>query len=165
LYRYWDRAKTFLKSRVLHTDDSPHVIALGAAIATFVSILPIMGVQTAVALGLAHMVRANKAICIPTVAITNPITAVPIYGACLRLGRWVMSLVQGGAASVADDGTAVVVPELGFAWKLVHLGREMWIGCTIVGLVCAILGYWVVRWGVIHYRLRRQRRLLLRKAG
>jgi len=163
LSKYWHRAREFLVHRVLHTGDSPHAIALGAAIATFVSILPIMGVQTVVALSLAALARANKAICVPFVAITNPFTAVPIYGACLRLGRWASSLTHGGAGGQAGYGAGA--PELGVAWKLLHLGREMWIGCTIGGLVCAVVAYWVTRWCVIRYRRLRHRRLLLRKAS
>jgi len=131
--------------------------------ATFVSFLPIMGVQTALAIGLAALLRANKAICIPAVAITNPITAVPIYGACLQLGRWVTSSVLGGASGRAELGA--LAPDLGVAWKLLHLGREIWVGCTIVGLVCALGAYWVTRWGVVRYRSRRQQRLQLRKAS
>ena len=161
--RYWNRARDFLVHRVLHTEDSPHAIALGAGIATFVSILPIMGVQTVVALGLAALARANKAICDPFVAITNPLTALPIYGACLRLGRWASSLAYGGAEGQAGYGAGAAA--LGAAWKLLHLGREMWIGCTIGGLVCAFAAYWATRWSVIRYRRLRQRRLLLRKAS
>ena len=161
--RYWHRARSFLVHRVLHTEDPPHAIALGAALATFVSFLPIMGVQTALAVGLAALLRANKAICIPAVAITNPITAVPIYGACLQLGRWVTTAVLGGASAQAADGA--IAPDLGFAWKLLHLGREIWVGCTIVGLVCGLLAYWITKWGVVRYRSRRQRRLELRKAS
>ena len=155
---------------MLHTDDSPHAIALGAAIAALVAFLPLVGLQTIIAVSLAALFRANKAICIPIVWITNPFTLWPIYGGCLGLGR----LLLGGAPS--RDHAAVISklqqqqatdffgPAL---WKnlfhnLATLGKEMWVGCIVVGIVAAIIFYIVSRRGVWTYRERRRRRLLRR---
>ena len=77
--------------KVLHTNDTPHAVALGAGIATFVALLPLIGFQTVIALALAAVFRANKAICIPVVWITNPFTAIPIFKGCFELGRFVLT--------------------------------------------------------------------------
>lgn len=163
---FWFRARGFLAHKVLHTDDSPQAIALGAAIAVLVTFLPLIGVQTVIAVGLAAMVRANKAICVPIVWITNPFTMVPIYGTCLALGRWVTSSPQdpatGGLGSPLEAKQSVSVLEVA-SW-LLDMGREMWIGCIIVGLVLAVASYFLVWWGVVGYREQR-RRMLLRRAG
>ena len=49
--RYWLRARRFVTQKVLHTNDSPHAIALGTAIATFVAFLPLIGLQMLLVLG------------------------------------------------------------------------------------------------------------------
>ncbi len=92
------KAVKFLYHRILHADDTPNRIALGAAIATFVAFTPTMGFQTVIALAIAAALRANKAICILLVWITNPLTFVPIYWFCWRLGAVVL---PGGNSSDA----------------------------------------------------------------
>lgn len=167
--RYVLRARKFLAKKVLHTDDSPHTIALGTGIAMFVTFLPLIGLQTVIAIGIAALLRANKAVCIPIVWITNVFTAVPIYGACLGLGRFVL------AGSAADESAALATlaqePKAGFLelafWKemlfhLASLGKELWIGCLIVGTVTAVASYFLARRGVSAYRERRRLRILRR---
>ena len=56
-----------------------------------IAFLPLVGFQTAIAIGLAALFRANKAVCVPIVWITNPLTLVPIYGGCLALGGWILA--------------------------------------------------------------------------
>ncbi len=43
--RYWLRMRRFVMHNVLHADDTPHSIALGTAIAVFIAILPLVGIQ------------------------------------------------------------------------------------------------------------------------
>lgn len=166
--RYWRRARRFLLQKILHASDTPHAIALGMGIATFVAFLPLVGIQTIIAVALAAVCRANKAICVPVVWITNPVTLVPIYGACLGLGRFLLTGTETGS-------NASVLTELGlhgersfFApaflgdlfTRLMDLGVELWVGCAVVGLVFAIISYGFARWGVATYRERRRKRLL-----
>ena len=104
--KYWLlRARRILAHRVLHTDDSPHTIALGAGIAMFITFLPLVGIQTILSVGAATLLRANKAVCIPIVWITNVFTIVPIYGACLARGRFVLASPDGGGDE-AQHGVA-----------------------------------------------------------
>ena len=166
--KYWRRARKILVHKVLHTSDTPHAIALGAGIATFVAFLPLVGIQTIIAVALAALVRANKVVCVPIVWITNPLTLVPIYGACFQIGR--LAVAGRGA-----HGQAKVLSELelhgGLSFfdpafwsdvftRLMSLGVELWVGCAIVGLVLGIISYGFTRWGVAAYRERRRRRLL-----
>jgi uncharacterized protein (DUF2062 family) len=168
--RFWFRARRFLVLKILHADDSPHAIALGAGIATVIAFLPLIGLQTLIAISVAAVVRANKAICIPIVWITNPFTLVPIYGACLGLGHVVMAVP-------ASHDPEVVLSELekhnttglfeiefwkGLLHRIAGLGTELWVGCIIVGLICGVVAYVVSRWGVSAYRERRRRALLRR---
>ena len=168
--KYWLRLRRMLAHRVLHTDDSPHTIGLGAGLATLVAFLPLVGFQTVIAIGLAALFRANKAICVPIVWITNPVTIPPIYGACFALGRF----VTGSKSAPTEDAvvstlqqqhsTGLLEPSLWQEWlnRLTSLSIDMCVGCAIVGAVGGVAAYFIVRNGVITYRERRRQRLLRR---
>ncbi len=169
--RYWIlRARRILAHRVLHTDDSPHTIALGTGVAMFITFLPLIGLQTVLAVGAAALLRANKAVCIPIVWITNVFTIVPIYGACLGLGRFVMARPGTGGDQVLlaflerqpDAGYIEPAFWKGTLYKVTGLGIELWVGCLIVGTVAAVTSYFLARWGVSSYRERRRQRILRR---
>jgi uncharacterized protein (DUF2062 family) len=158
----------------LHADDTPHQIALGVAIATLVGLLPIMGIQTVIALATAAALRANKAVCIPVVWITNPVTFVPIYAGCLALG----SLMLGSSFGSYEEAEAAIrglfqqhggIGEIVTAafwrglleWSL-SVGTELWVGCSVVGLAVSVPAYVITRWLVVGYR-RRHRHLIERR--
>lgn len=51
------------------------------------SFLPLYGVQLALSVTLAFILRANLPILVALQGITNPLTAIPIYFACYQIGR------------------------------------------------------------------------------
>ncbi len=170
----WKHARRFIFHRVLHADDTPHRIALGVAIATLVAFSPLLGLHTVLALAIAAAFRANKAVCIPLVWITNPFTAAPIYYYCWKLGAGI--LPNGGPANVhaamdrmAAAGVSEVWPHI-FEWsfwqnfvsQLFSLGVELWLGCMIVGVLAGGVFYGLTFWGVSAYRRRRVDRRLRR---
>jgi uncharacterized protein (DUF2062 family) len=176
LSRIWKKARKFVFHRVLHADDTPHRIALGVAIATLIAFTPLLGFHTVIALAIAAAWRANKAVCIPLVWITNPLTAGPIYWFCWRLGSALLP-TNGGAefhTAVRRFGSAWSVErwsrllEWDF-WRqlvalLADLGVELWLGCIIVGVVSGSVMYGLSIWGVTVYRRRRHQRKVLRDA-
>jgi hypothetical protein len=157
---------------VLHADDTPHAIAMGVAIAMVVAFLPLVGFQTAIAIGVAALFHANKAVCIPIVWITNPFTIGPIYGGCWALGRLILSSpVHSDSAEILSQfqqaQDAVRIFDLEF-WKtlftvMVSRGKELWLGCAIVGVTAAVISYFLSRQGVTAYRERRRQKLLRRE--
>ncbi|UCE61219.1 MAG: DUF2062 domain-containing protein [Phycisphaerales bacterium] len=169
--QYLYKFRRILLHKVLHTNDTPHQVALGVALAMFVAFLPLVGFQTAIAIGLAALFRANKAVCIPIVWITNPFTIVPIYGTCLALGKLIM------ASPAADEAEVLQKLQQGqeaakfFEWAfwknvfsiLMNLGAELWVGCLIISTVAAVVSYFLARQGLIGYRERRRRKLLKRE--
>lgn len=163
---------------VLHADDTPHQIALGVAVATFAAFLPVVGIQTILALSLAAALRANKAVCFPIVWITNPLTAAPIYGTFWKLGSW---LTGSNDHQAYQRFMAAIRHEGGFGqllhptfWTelfnlLISIGGDLWIGSVVAAVVLAVVGYSVSLWAVSDYRqrfraqrskLRKERRLL-----
>jgi len=170
----WKQARSFLLHRVLHTDDTPHRIALGVAIATFIAFMPLLGVQTVLAVALAAALRANKAVCIPMVWITNPFTAAPIYWYCWRLGSHLLATngsveVQAGFEQMAASWAVESWSQLlnwAFWMDLFHLvlglGSALWLGCGIVGLITGVVMYGLTVWGVSVYRRQRAARRMRR---
>ena len=170
--RQWKRLRRILVHNILHADDTPHAIALGTSIATFIAILPIIGMQTIVSLALAALFRANKAVCFPIVWISNPLTAVPIYYPCFLLGRFVLASPEQTTAEdvlgkLTLSSSSAGIFEVRF-WEdlfftLVGLGVEIWVGSFIVAAVLAIFAYPLSRWAVNGYRERHRQRLLRRE--
>jgi len=165
--RYFLRTRKWLLDHVLHGEDSPHSIALGVFIATVFAFLPIPGGQTVFAVAVAALLGANKLVCIPVVWITNPFTALPLYGLCFVVGQFVITTTEPGQALAQfRELQRLSIFDSGF-WQqllplLIGLGVELWVGGAIVGVVLGIGGYFLTRWGVAAYRERRRQRSLRR---
>ncbi len=157
------RARGFLYHSVLHADDPPHQLALGAAIGVFVAFTPTVGFQMMINVFLSWLLKANKVIGLPLVWISNPATLVPMYYSCYVVGRsmlgwepvhqhWWSRLAQpppGWWAAIA------------FYWsRLVEIAAPLWLGGTVIGLLLAYPTYYVLYYLIRKYRLRRWGQLL-----
>jgi hypothetical protein len=161
------RLRRFVLKHVLHTNDTPHAIALGTSLAMFVAFLPLIGLQTVISMGLAALLRANKAVCIPIVWLTNPVTAPPIFFGCFLLGRAVLGGDGTGDADAvlarleAKPAATFWQPAYWYDWiaKLWQVGLELWVGSLIVATVLAVASYFAARRGVVAYRHHRHLRI------
>ena len=98
-YRFYSwRVRRFVLRSLLHTDDPPHELALGVAIGVFVTFTPTVGFQMVLTVFLAWLLRANKAVGVPIVWITNPATIIPIYYSCYVVGRSMLQWESVGEA-------------------------------------------------------------------
>ena len=81
---------TFIKDHlfeILETKTTPHSIASGFAIGTFISILPLPGFNILIATALVLMFkRISKIAIFVAMAIWNPITLIPVYYSSYQLG-------------------------------------------------------------------------------
>lgn len=175
----WRKFKDFMKYRVLHVNDTPHQIALGAAIAVFVAWTPTLGVQTVLAFFLAALFRANKAITIPAVWVSNPVTMAPLFWCNWKLGVALVGAPSDGVSHLLfkSTETASLATALGHLFdprywvelsgRLLSLGAELWVGSLILGIAAAIIAYAGTYVAVHQYRLRRRPDLLprVREAG
>ncbi len=169
----WRKLRRLFIHNVLHADDTPHRIALGLAIGIFIGLTPTVGFQMVIAVAAA--LRANKVVCIPMVWITNPVTLIPIYALCHKLGAGLLgtSAATPGAAEHISDPMRQVhtfgltrLFEFAF-WKelslgLTRAGAELWVGCLFAGFIAAAVTYLVSRRGVTAYRVRRNARIQAR---
>jgi len=144
-----------LMRSVLALDDSPHAIALGAAIGIFVGLTPSVGIQTILIVALALICRRfvyfNVTAAMLTTYVSNPLTMVPMYYFWYRLGTW---FVPGNAT--VDQFEAIMEFEgLAGWWQAtcslaVQVGMPMIIGSLLIAPIGAFIAYpltrYLVRW-------------------
>ncbi len=173
-HRYvWRKTRDVIVYRILRVNDSPHRIALGVAIAFFVAWTPTIGFQMILAVTLASILRANKAVTIPVVWISNPVTAVPLYYTNWCFGHLVHYRTLEFDPAVRATLAKLVATKGSFAafvrnffdiqwWRelmtlTAKCGVDLWIGSIILGAVVAGISYPVFLWAVRAYRRARHR--------
>jgi len=169
LRKNYDKIKDIVLHHILHVEDSPHRIALGAAAGIFVAWTPTFGLQMILAVALAAVLRANKAVTIPMVWITNPVTNPAIYGFSyfvghfLRTGTWSIDpAMKGQMICVMKQSIQMDIWNAPFwsrladiTWKI---GLELWIGSCLIGLIIALITYPAIYYAVVSYRRHRDKK-------
>jgi hypothetical protein len=151
----------FFIYRVLSLDDTPHRIALGVAIAVFVTWTPTVGLQMLLTVAVATLLRANKLVGLPFCWLSNPATFVPIYipnywVGCKLLGR-------------TPDGWSTIVDAMHFSggwlertatWyqTVSEIFWELLLGSVVVALVLSVMSYFAVYRMVVVHRERWHRK-------
>lgn len=160
----WSRLKAVVTGRILGVSDTPHRIAWGVFIGTVVAFTPTIGLQIVLYLALATLLRANKLSGVPILFISNPVTAVPLYWFCWKIGAFFLPgdpQSEGVEIALAREGT-----QSGDFWSdiwttafwdhafdtLVAMGAEMWFGSLFLGVVCGIPLYFLTLFGVRAFR-------------
>ncbi len=168
----WKKARDFVIYRVLGADDTPHRIALGVAVGFFVAWTPTLGFQMMIAITMASLLRANKAVPVPIVWISNPATIIPVYYPNYLVGLWLAGgerrgldewrqLLNGFAGSEVGWWTAIQE-----WWRFTaEIVVPLWVGSCTVGLVLGFVTYVLTWWAVRAYRQRRPRHSRRRDAA
>ena len=85
------RTAKYYYLKFLRLQGDPHSLALGVAIGLFVGITPTIPLHTALIVILAWSLRGNiLAALITATAVSNPLTWLPQYYFCWRLGNWLL---------------------------------------------------------------------------
>jgi hypothetical protein len=164
----------FIKTRVLHIDDTPERIARGIAIGVFTAWLPLFGLQIFLSLIIAAILRANKVMALLFIWISNPLTALFIYYPAYRIGRFILGFFQKEPTVPPEQMESmfertlsmerifweIFTPDL---WKQLwatfsQVGLEMFIGGVLLGLIAADISYRLSLTGITRFRARRRRR-------
>ena len=164
---------TGLKNRWHHLmmlRDTPHRVAKGFALGIFIGWLPLVGIQMFLAAGISWLTRANFIASMPGVWFSNPVTMVPMYYLCNRLG----AVIAG--EGLTRESLAMhwqKVNELGIIDAFNYLFTElssaflaMAIGGTLIGLFLSVPGYMILQRAIIRYQNRiAHRRLHWQEVG
>lgn len=152
--------------KLLQLDDTPHSIALGAALGMFITFPPTVGIQVLIVLILSMVVRFNRFAAIVLIYLSNPVTIIPIYYADYVIGLFVqgesgLSLEEFG---LLWDQSVSTAGEVGF-WGATQvlfksLGTDviipMFIGGGVLGGFVGVVTYPLTLSWVQRYREGRQ---------
>jgi len=141
------RAAKYYYLKFLRLQGDPHSLALGVAIGLFIGITPTIPLHTALILILAWILRGNIiAALIAATAISNPLTWLPQYYFCWRLGSWLLP----GRLSWAriQELLGLLTSGTGFSQNLALLGQlgleavaVMLVGGTLLAIPFTCAGY------------------------
>lgn len=166
--RWLRRLRDVVVNRILGLNDTPHRIAWGVFLGFVVAFTPTVGLQMVIYVLLAALLRANRVSGIPPIWLTNPVTVVPVYFGCWRVGAFVL-----GSDDDPERGERIIASLVGaessFRWgrlleggfwaelgaTMWELGAELWLGGLLVGGLLGGLAYPFTRWGVLAYRRAR----------
>jgi uncharacterized protein (DUF2062 family) len=163
----------FVKFRILHVDDTPQRIARGIAVGLWVAFTPFLGLHMILALVLAALLRANKALAVLGVWISNPFTLLPIHGSAYLVGRPLVGRFHHASVPPGQIGDLLgrlfsfgnILTCLHSAafWKEIvkvfgKIGLEVTIGGFVLGTLFAIVGYFVTYRIVTNHRTKSGRR-------
>lgn len=158
---YWRRTKHFCVHNILHADDPPHSLALGIAVGIFVAFLPLIGIQMGLAFGMAWLMKANKAVAVSLVWVSNPVTMVPVYYPGYWLGCKLMNMPTGGQwIELMQSNDSASVKIRGFIDNLQDFAGPLFLGTFILAALLGIISYYVSLGLIRSYRLRRWGQLM-----
>jgi uncharacterized protein len=158
---YWNRFKHFCVHSILHADDPPHKLALGIAVGIFVALLPLIGIQMVLSFALAWLLRANKAVGVALVWISNPFTMVPLFYPGYWLGCKILGRKPGGEWSElirSERSPSAIMVE--FAENLQDFAAPLFLGTFIVAAGLSLISYYVSLFLIRNYRLKRWGQLM-----
>lgn len=120
---------------LLKVRDTPEALARGMALGFFFGVSFFWGLQIALAVLFAFLLRGNKVVAAAMTAVSNPLTSLPLYSFCYLVGH----VLVGGQDQIPDF--AVVHDVKGFLALGPHFFVTMLVGTTLVGLVGAVVVY------------------------
>lgn len=122
--------------RMRQLQGNPHYVAMGMAVGIFISIMPIIPLQTVVAIALAFLVRGSKSAAALGTWLSNPLTIPLVYYANYKLGCLLLGY-QGTLKHIAFDSFS----------QLMELGLEvtwaMIVGGMVIGAFLGVIAYFV----------------------
>jgi uncharacterized protein (DUF2062 family) len=153
--------------RLLRLRASPHEIALGCAAGAFVSITPLLGIQTLMAIVLASLLRASVPAAVLGTFVGNPLSWPFIWASTYAMGLQIVGLegvfdpaafehkVLALWAAVLERSPHVLDATAALLWPLLW---PMLAGSLPVGLLTGAVVYYISRNLVRAWRLRRMTR-------
>ena len=142
---------------LLHLDDPPWRIALALAVGVFIGCTPLYGLHTLLAIGVAALLRVNKAAAVTGAWLNLPWFAPFVYAASLKIGALIVPDPEGTRSAWV-------------AFALAHPGQLSWadvrellgqvslalaVGTTLFGAGAAIVTYVIALAVISSWRARR----------
>ncbi|MCX5711987.1 MAG: DUF2062 domain-containing protein [Candidatus Omnitrophica bacterium] len=135
--------------KLLRLNNTPPEIALGTAIGVFIAILPVYGLHTVLVIIAAILVRrANKIAILLGTNISLPPTVPFITWAGYEIGRFILGSSYPALALVDFKNLTLK--------KVLHFYPPLFLGSVILGLLCAVIFYFLTYSIMSRLRKRKQ---------
>ncbi|PLX98886.1 MAG: DUF2062 domain-containing protein [Desulfuromonas sp.] len=133
MWRRWGFFRQFKLNviKLSRIQADPDAIGRGMALGLFIGFTPTLGFQIILAVLFAFLLRQNKIAAFVGVWVTNPVTAPVIYGLEYQVGRLLLGM---------PPLKLTEMPELTTS-RVVELGEPLLVGCLVLGIPTAIIGY------------------------
>lgn len=120
--------------RMRQLEGNPHYIALGMAVGIFVSITPIIPLQTVVAVALGFLVRGSKSAAVLGTWLSNPLTIPVVYYANYKLGCTLLGYPKTLDSIAFDSFSQLMELGLEVTWAMI-------VGGVVIGAILGVVAY------------------------
>lgn len=145
--RNWSRSMRYIAHRLRRLRATPHAIALGCAAGVFAAFTPFLGMHFIVAGVLAWIARASIIAAALGTFVGNPLTFPFIWFGAYKLGSWMLGM-KGDVKNIDLSG-GLFDKSLDKIWPVL---KPMTVGGIPMGLVAAVIAYFVVKKASEAYR-------------
>jgi len=132
--------------KILLLDCPPNRIAMAAAIGVAIGFSPYIGFHTVLAIGISFVFNLPLYPLIVGAYITNPLTFIPIYTACYKLGEWVTGQTAEIPLNFSDMSLKTVMTT---AKSFVY---PFFTGAHLLGLILGVIAYILTYYLVKKYK-------------
>ncbi|WP_173179809.1 DUF2062 domain-containing protein [Desulfosarcina ovata] len=122
--------------RIRQLEGNPHYIAMGLGLGIFVSITPIIPLQTLVAIALAYLFRGSKSAAALGTWLSNPLTIPLVYYANYKLGCLLLGYQTTLDSITFDSFSQLMALGIDVTWAML-------VGGVVIGAILGILAYFI----------------------
>ena len=134
---WWQRWYRSCYLRLLRWRGKPQFIARGLALGVFSGCFPFFGLQIIIGVILATLLRGSKVAAAAATWISNPLTYVPLFIFNYQVGKFILGIEIKLDRQLDLDSFSSFL-DLG-----VTFASTLLVGCFIVGLVLALVTYFI----------------------
>ena len=136
-------------TKVLQLQESPHRIALAFAVGVFIAFSPTYGLHTLSSVFLAWAIRLNYAAIILGNFVNNPWTTIPILGATMWTGCFILGIPDTPTFSWGNLSPETIM-KVAMPYVL-----PFTLGACTLGLLCSLLAYPLALFMITRYKKQR----------
>lgn len=172
---YYHRIRHHIRKPVhkaIKQKSSPHSIAIGFAIGTFIAIFPTFGLGFIIVLLIMLFYKTmNKIAAIAGVTFWNLVMMVPVYFASYNLGRFIFGSNAGHTLRAESHDFLALFKVKPFNFEsiinflkenMIFL-KEYFVGNLIIAIFFSVLSYLLVRRAVVVYIKAKEKKLKLKR--